>query len=79
MQVKVKVFAYLRKYLSESADREGKTVEVPGDATVLLLCSSLKIPLDLARLTLVNGEQVSHEKVLKQGDEISIFPPLYGG
>lgn len=79
MQVRIKVFAYLRKYLPLTSDREGKTLEVPDNITVSSLCSILKIPLNLAKLTLINGEQVNLEKTLKSGDEVSIFPPLYGG
>lgn len=79
MQVNVKVFAYLRKYLSQSLEREGKIIEVEDNITVSSLCSLLKIPLNLARLTLVNGKQVNLDNTLKPGDEVSIFPPLYGG
>lgn len=79
MNVNVKLFAYLRKYLSQTSDREGKLIEVPENATISSLCSLLKIPLDLARLTLVNGRQVDLTCTLKPGDEVSIFPPLYGG
>ncbi|MBI3801968.1 MAG: MoaD/ThiS family protein [Deltaproteobacteria bacterium] len=44
------------------------------------LIQQLKIPLAMAQLVLVNGEQTREfDRPLAEGDTVSIFPPVAGG
>ena len=79
MEIKVHVFAYLRKYLSNGKDNESRKVVLPDGATIENLCNELQIPLTLAKLTVIKGTQVPLDTPLKHGDEVSIFPPIAGG
>lgn len=82
MQVDVKLFASLRKKLPPSSGHPaGKgTIELPDVATLADLIRHLDIPPDLAQMVLVNGEQTREfGRVLTDGDQISIFPPVAGG
>jgi len=74
MRVKVKLFASLRTF---GPDEE--VVELPDHATIDDVIRSLKIPGTIRLLRVVNGEHRPTEYVLKDGDELALFPPLAGG
>lgn len=82
MRVDVKLFASLRKKLPPSSGRPaGKgTIELSDVATLADLIRHLDIPPDLAQMVLVNGAQTREfGRVLTDGDQVSIFPPVAGG
>ena len=84
MQVEVRMFMEYRQYLPEDAV-EGKTqVTVEEGITVDGLLTQLGIPLDEPKILVING--ISHGACgsvpghkLKDGDVVSIFPPVGGG
>ncbi len=79
MQVSIKLFANLRKKLPKGS--MGKTtLDLADQATIHDLIHHLDIPLDLAQMVLVNGEQTREfDQALMDGDQVSIFPPVAGG
>lgn len=83
MRVVFKLFASLADYLP--ADRRGNIVEldvVPG-TTVGDLITAYRVPEKSAHLVLVNGHYVAPAaragRVLAEGDELAIWPPIAGG
>lgn len=55
-------------------------MELPDNATFGDLCDHMTIPRESAQMVLVNGEQDrDFDRVLKDGDVVSVFPPLAGG
>jgi molybdopterin converting factor small subunit len=54
-------------------------LDVPDGATVDQVVHSLRIPLGLERLTVVNGHDAVPDQRLFEGDVLSVFPPLAGG
>jgi molybdopterin converting factor small subunit len=54
-------------------------LDVPDGATVDQVVHSLRIPLELERLTVVNGRDAVADQRLFEGDVLSVFPPLSGG
>ena len=79
MQVRVKLFATLRKYMPAGVAGDTLTVEVGDGATVADLVAALGIPLDHARMAVVRGEQLALDAVVPPGEEVNLFPPLAGG
>jgi sulfur-carrier protein len=79
MKVEVRLFATLQPYLPSGAHGDGISLDLPPGATVRDVVESLKIPSELACLTVVNGREVWPEQVLAPGDEVAMFPPLAGG
>jgi molybdopterin synthase sulfur carrier subunit len=79
MKVEVRLFATLQPYLPVGAHSDGVSLELPPGTTVGDVMESLKIPSDLACLTVVNGRDAAPEHVLSPGDELAMFPPLAGG
>ncbi|MCS6962655.1 MoaD/ThiS family protein [Thermoflexus sp.] len=78
MQVKVQVYAILRQYIPD-ASQGPLVMEVPEGITVGQLIERLPIPSELARVVFVNGTRQEPDWVLREGDEIGIFPPIAGG
>ncbi|MEK6742980.1 MAG: MoaD/ThiS family protein [Nitrospirota bacterium] len=74
MKVKVKLFALLRQFGPDE-----QTVELPEGTTIDDVVRSLKLPGTIRLLRIVNGEHRPEDHVLKDGDELALFPPIAGG
>ncbi len=79
MKVEVRLFATLQSYLPAGAHGDAVSLDLPSGATVREVVESLRIPGELACLTVVNGRDADPEQVLAPGDELALFPPLAGG
>jgi sulfur carrier protein ThiS len=75
MEIFVKLFSNFALHHSPS-----KFSLVIGEGmSVKDVCGNLKIPEDLPRLTLVNGQVATDQVILKDGDTLSLFSPVAGG
>lgn len=76
ISVTVKFFATLRKF-----GPNNEIIKIPENSKVKLLFEKYNIPKDNQRtIILVNGRPHKDEKtILKDGDVVSIFPPIGGG
>ena len=79
MEIEVKLFATLRDYLPKGSDRFSCKIEVDNHIRVQDILSRLKIPEDTPKIILVNGVHGKKEQILKEGDVLSVFPPVAGG
>ena len=79
MKVEIALYATLSKYLPPDAQNRKAVIEVKDGATVREVMTQLGIPSDLPNILLVNGRQAPESTVLKDGETLSIFPPLAGG
>ena len=79
MEIEVKLFATLRDYLPKGSSRFSCKMEIDGQTQVQDILSSLKIPEEIPKILLVNGVHAKKEQILKEGDVLSIFPPVAGG
>lgn len=79
MDVEVKLFATLRNYLPKGSSRFSCRLEIDGRTTVQDILTRLKIPEEIPKIILVNGIHGKKDQVLKEGDVVSIFPPVAGG
>lgn len=80
MKIEVRLFATLRDVLPPGPAATGTTtIDLPAGATVADVGRVLGIPGDLARVALVNGEDAGPERRLRDGDVVTLFPPLAGG
>lgn len=74
MNIKVRLFATLR---------EGRGKELPMEfqppATPQTIFDKLEIPAKEVAILLVNGLDGKFDQQLKDGDTVSIFPPVGGG
>jgi sulfur-carrier protein len=74
MKVKVKLFASLRTFGPDE-----QVLELPAQTTIDDVVQILKIPLTIRLLRIVNGEHRPSDQVLKEGDDLALFPPIAGG
>jgi molybdopterin converting factor small subunit len=79
VKVRLRLFATLTQYLPPDADGDGVTLSLPGGTTLGEALARLHIPDGEPYLTVVNGDNAEPARLLVDGDEIILFPPLSGG
>ncbi len=79
MNIQIKLFADLAKFLPEGATGKQAPLSVPENITIREVLEQLDIPRKKARLIMVNGVHKRLDYVLQEGDLLSIFPPIAGG
>jgi molybdopterin converting factor small subunit len=79
MEIEVKLFATLRDYLPKGSGRFSCKMEIDGDTRVKDILDKLGIPEELPKIILINGIHGKVDQALKEGDVVSIFPPVAGG
>ena len=79
MQVRVKLYATLSRYLSNTVPGIPVEIEVPDGSTVGDLVNGLKLPREEVKLFFVKGRARSIDWPLELGDEVGIFPLIGGG
>ena len=77
MKVRVELQAYLEQYSPNGQDLFD--YEIPDDARVLDLVTKLGIPGDLASIIIVGNTNADPSHELKEGDRVTLIPPLAGG
>jgi molybdopterin converting factor small subunit len=79
MNIQIKLFASLAKFLPEGAKGKQAALSVPENITIRGVLEKLGIPRKMAKLIMVNGVHKTTDYVLQKGDLLSIFPPVAGG
>ena len=82
MQVEVKLYGHFRNYLPREAVNGKTVVTLPDGATTMRVFETLGIPLEVDEgiyVVVANDEEIMLDTPLKDGDKISLFPPLPGG
>lgn len=73
--INLKLFANLRRFLPDSAEKYPVT---PG-ISVRSLITGLNIPEEKAKLIFIDGVRGELDSVLQGGERVGIFPPVGGG
>ena len=79
MIIQVALYAGLTRYLPRGAQNRKATLGVPDGATVLDMMRQLGVPDDVPCIPVVDGKRSTAETVLRDGETLSLFPPLTGG
>lgn len=80
MEIEVRLFANLNRFLPPGSVRRRARLSVPSAATISVLLDQLGIAVSSVHMIAVNGRhQQDLSYVLADGDVVSIFPPLAGG
>ncbi len=80
MEIEVKLYSILARYLPPGTDGRRVFLTVPEGATVAEALDQLGVPKEQAKLVVIDG--VVHQKkdmVLQTGNVLSIFPAIAGG
>ena len=80
MKIELRLFASLRKKLPPGSPRGKCDLELADGATIDEVLAHMGIPHASAQMVLLNGEHDrDFSRVLRDGDVLSIFPPVAGG
>lgn len=80
MRIDLRLFASLRKKLPPGSPRGRCDLELPEGSTLGDVLARMDIPHASAHMVLVNGDHDrDFNRVLYDGDVLSIFPPVAGG
>lgn len=83
MQVTLKLFASLSRYLPEGARRNIIKLEIDENTSIWDLLDRYNVPRGSCHLVLVNGvfhaPEVRGTVMLTEGDELAVWPPVAGG
>ncbi|OGP71663.1 MAG: hypothetical protein A2W09_06205 [Deltaproteobacteria bacterium RBG_16_50_11] len=79
MEIEVKLFATLRDYLPKGSGRFSCKMEIDDHTRIQDILTKLHLPEEIPKIILVNGIHGKKEQTLKEGDVVSIFPPVAGG
>jgi len=79
MKIEVRVFATLRRYVSELGIGEPKIVELPDGATFDELREELGLPVEEVKIIMRNGIQTEMDEMIEDGDRIAYVPAVGGG
>lgn len=83
MQITLKLFALLDKYLPDGAVKNQVELTVAEGATVMDVIHSVNLPSEYCHLVLIDGVYVAPSerdtRILKEGEALAIWPPVAGG
>ena len=79
MQVEVRVFATLRRYLPELAIGEAKLVQIEPGITLGQIMSDLGLPEKEVKVIMRNNLQADHNDLARDGDRVTYIPAVAGG
>jgi sulfur-carrier protein len=79
LKIEVKLFANFREYLPPGSREYACTLELEEGTTIGHVLRKLQIPDSIPMIALVNGLHRAAEDTLREGDVLSIFPPVAGG
>ncbi len=79
MEIELKLFANFRDYLPKGSDRFSSKIKVGPSERVADVLQKLGLPKDHPKIILINGVHAKEEDRLKDGDILSVFPPVAGG
>jgi molybdopterin synthase sulfur carrier subunit len=80
MKIELRLFASLRKKLPPGSPRGKCDLDLPEGTTVGDVLAQMGIPPKSAHIILVDGDHDrDFDRVLHDGEVLSIFPPVAGG
>ena len=79
MEIEVRLFAILQKHLPPGSSPYSCRLHMGDESRVMDVLTRLSLPAELPKILLVNGVKSGDETTLKDGDVLSVFPPLGGG
>ena len=77
MKLTIELQAYLMQYSPNGAPTFD--LDIPEGSTVWDLVKKLAVPEELASIIVVGGVNAAYDHPLRDGDHVTLIPPLSGG
>ena len=82
-RIEIKLYAMLRSRLPPGSQGVTGALAIDDAATVESVLDALAIPAELRQVVVLNDEEVGPDRraatLLRDGDRLSVFPPVAGG
>lgn len=79
MKITVKLLGTINKMSKIPFNGNSAELDVPEGALIRDVISILGLPLDIVKINLINGRRAKLDTPVKNGDILSILPPMAGG
>ncbi len=79
MEIEVRLFATFRDYLPKNSGSFSVKRSTNTATTASRMAEEVNLPPDVPKIFIVNGNVVTGDYLLRDGDVLSIFPPVAGG
>ncbi len=83
MKITLKFYTTLKGFLPDGAEGNEAVIEIEDGATILSVVERQNVPQKMINMVLVSGAYVAPSGLashaLKDGDTLSMWPPLAGG
>jgi len=79
MQVQVKLYGMLGKWVDGYDHRAGLAVKMDAGATVADLMQRIGLPLEKIGMVSLDGRLAGKETILQPGMQVKVFHPIFGG
>ncbi|MBW2182067.1 MAG: MoaD/ThiS family protein [Deltaproteobacteria bacterium] len=79
MKIEIRLFASLARFMPDKSIKKPYTMEIQEGTTIIDVFKSMEVPEDAVKLIFLNGIHATGDRVLKDGDQLGVFPPLGGG
>ncbi len=79
MEIEIRLFATFRDHLPPGSQSFSFKKSFADGATVADVIESLRLPENEEKISIVNGSHAPMEYILRDGDVLSVFPPIAGG
>jgi sulfur carrier protein len=79
MKIHLTLYASLARFLPEKSSGKTCVMEVKEGTRLGQVLEDLQVPLKSARIIFLNGVHAERNTVLRNGDRVSVFPPVAGG
>ncbi len=82
MEIEVKLFAFLRRYLPKGSQGVSVKMQLKEPVSIMDVLRELKVPDEAILATMIlmiNGVRAEKEQILADGDVLTVFPVASGG
>ena len=79
MKIEINLYATLSRYASDVSRLQDGIIKVKDHISVRELLKSLNIPVESVKLIFINGVHGKLDAMLKDGDQLGLFPAIGGG
>jgi len=79
MKIELRLFASLARFMPDKSIKKPYILDIPEGTTIGDVFKSINIPEDQVKLIFLNGLHATIDHILKDGDQLGVFPPLGGG